>query len=530
MTVGRYAWLSVFFATVAAPALGAEWAIREVATSEQIAPGGFGPDYLRLPFGGFEEVHPIISGQGDVAFTHGATPSVGGLPLRALGGVWSERGGVLKDEALSYYPAPGFPDGSRFGLFSFLRNRPVYLPDGDLVFHSYVGIPGVGNSGDEALWRYGPSGGELLFFEGEPAEALDDVLSLRDVRDYFVNPLGMVAVESDARRLSDNQSVRNVALLADGPGSVELVAYPGGPFELLPEDEFVAELLTTGLSDDGASLLQFYGSSTDPLLALKRPGEKASLVFRAGDAAPVLNGLFDAFYTSSIGPNGEIAFVGQTSDGATGLWRGTPEEGFELVVQTGDPAPGTTRGVFELLDLREEPQFNRRGDLLVPGGHGSADNGTSADAFWLDPADGPLRLVVAVGQPAPGAGAEVRFRRFDEVAFSDSGGVAFVGRLEGLGVDDSNDLGVWFEGPAGLVPVVREGDEINVDGALRTVRTVSFSGGAGGESGLNDAGQIAVALSFTDGLSGVYVLTPVPEPATAMLVALALVASPRRMK
>jgi hypothetical protein len=40
--------------------------------------------------------------------------------------------------------------------------------------------------------------------------------------------------------------------------------------------------------------------------------------------------------------------------------------------------------------------------------------------------------------------------------------------------------------------------------------------------GLNDAGQIAFGVTFTDGSKGIYIATPVPEPSSAMLIVAAL--------
>jgi hypothetical protein len=78
--------------------------------------------------------------------------------------------------------------------------------------------------------------------------------------------------------------------------------------------------------------------------------------------------------------------------------------------------------------------------------------------------------------------------------------------LEGPGIDTTNDAGLWAISPDGyLKSIIREGSLFDVDDApqtedLRTVMVIE-------DRGLNNAGQLAFHLTFTDGTSGIFVAT-----------------------
>lgn len=102
----------------------------------------------------------------------------------------------------------------------------------------------------------------------------------------------------------------------------------------------------------------------------------------------------------------------------------------------------------------------------------------------------------------------------------------------------ANDQGLYAGLVGGLVKVVREGDQVDVDpGVGVDLRTVADDGIgfaavlSGGEDGhgmsISDTGFLAYELTFTDGSSGVSLLsiTPVPDSATAGLAAAARLAA-----
>lgn len=115
-------------------------------------------------------------------------------------------------------------------------------------------------------------------------------------------------------------------------------------------------------------------------------------------------------------------------------------------------------------------------------------------------ADEDFRTVAITGDQVPGAAPGVTFSTFVNRGgvINSSGRVAFVARLTGLGVTNTNDIGIYREGIGTLAEVVRDGDPVpgSEPGIVFNGLTVS-----GAHDGLvfNGAGDVA----FTAGLSGV---------------------------
>lgn len=111
----------------------------------------------------------------------------------------------------------------------------------------------------------------------------------------------------------------------------------------------------------------------------------------------------------------------------------------------------------------------------------------------LQVAAGPVthRTVVLSGDPAPGTAGGEQFSAFDLVCIDNSGRTAFRGTVSGMGVDATNDLGLWSEGTGVPALVAREGSE-----PPDTAPDVAFDFFA--TLVLNDAGQTA----FLAGLVG----------------------------
>ncbi|MFN3166733.1 MAG: hypothetical protein ACE37H_06675 [Phycisphaeraceae bacterium] len=94
----------------------------------------------------------------------------------------------------------------------------------------------------------------------------------------------------------------------------------------------------------------------------------------------------------------------------------------------------------------------------------------------------------------------------------------------------SNRDGVWLVDRSGrLSAILRTGqtfdvnEDPNVDD-LRTIQAIDMIGGSGGEDGrpvsINDADQVALRLSFTDGSQAIVVAT-IPEPGSLAITAFA---------
>ena len=71
-----------------------------------------------------------------------------------------------------------------------------------------------------------------------------------------------------------------------------------------------------------------------------------------------------------------------------------------------------------------------------------------------------FRTVALTGDPAPGTPPDVDFSLFFRDPVIDGAGhSAFIARLTGPDVGDSNDDGIWTEGSGSLALLTREGDQ-----------------------------------------------------------------------
>jgi hypothetical protein len=103
---------------------------------------------------------------------------------------------------------------------------------------------------------------------------------------------------------------------------------------------------------------------------------------------------------------------------------------------------------------------------------------------------------------------------------NDAGQVAFIARVEGPGVDHSNNLGLWATGPDGeLRLVAREGDvfDVNDDPHVEELHTIRSSIADssiemlrgdfhdGRSNVFNASGELAFGLEFVGNLYGIFV-------------------------
>ena len=131
----------------------------------------------------------------------------------------------------------------------------------------------------------------------------------------------------------------------------------------------------------------------------------------------------------------------------------------------------------------------------------------------------------------------MRLAQLSDFAFNDDGQIVFLARLSGPSVNLNNDVAIVVADESGAIEVLaRSGDLFDVNDApevtdLRTISAINIelnSGGSDGRSsGFNNSGQIALALSFSDSSSGIFIAT-IPEPASALVAVFLLVTIPRR--
>ncbi|MCH8824207.1 MAG: hypothetical protein IH984_11955 [Planctomycetes bacterium] len=115
-----------------------------------------------------------------------------------------------------------------------------------------------------------------------------------------------------------------------------------------------------------------------------------------------------------------------------------------------------------------------------------------------------FRIVALTGDPAPGTPPDVDFSLFFRDPVIDGAGhSAFVARLTGPDVGDSNDDGIWTEGSGSLALLVREGNQTPglPDGVLFATCHAGFLC----SSVMNDVGDTAFLISLSDGSGSIWV-------------------------
>ena len=88
---------------------------------------------------------------------------------------------------------------------------------------------------------------------------------------------------------------------------------------------------------------------------------------------------------------------------------------------------------------------------------------TNRYGIWLGDHATGLHLIVRCGNQAPGTAAGVNFDALTEPVLNGTGQVAFLASLVGSGVDDTNNDGIWATDATGsLRLIVRTGDMVEV--------------------------------------------------------------------
>jgi hypothetical protein len=210
---------------------------------------------------------------------------------------------------------------------------------------------------------------------------------------------------------------------------------------------------------------------------------------------------------------GQVAFGSALTGGTatSGLFAGSAGSVSAVALQ-GQSAPGGSGETYS--SFSSGAVLNGSGQVAF---RANLSGGPSTQGIFTKPSGGSVSAVALLGQSAPGTSAGVTYSTFGTgLVLNGSGQVGYTAVLAGTGVTAAND-GAVYAGTAGNVQlVVREGDTINTTAGTKTVSTFSLATGSGGEDGrawsYNDAGIMAMSLTFTDGASGIYLFTPVPEP------------------
>ncbi|MEO0531812.1 MAG: choice-of-anchor tandem repeat NxxGxxAF-containing protein, partial [Planctomycetota bacterium] len=267
----------------------------------------------------------------------------------------------------------------------------------------------------------------------------------------------------------------------------------------------------------------------------ERDGVAPQLIATSASPAPVagLNGeFFTGFFSPTISNNGDIAFLSTFSLDPGG----GPLRNHALFVDQGQGALEIVARVDDRID--SDTKSYRLASLIRPGlqSISAADDGQLVVNAHIDPldnpaeqelqtilvqsADGQLKPLAIEGDPTPRLPGR-QFESFEDVRISGSGQVVFTAvTARGGGSHDS----LWAQDPNGdLQLVAHVGGVLDVNDNPdiqdeRTISAMTFRGLNGSPDlfDINDAGEVAFMVSFTDGTSGVFVsrVAAIPEPGT----------------
>jgi hypothetical protein len=505
---------------VAPPAVLAQvspQAVRTVALSGAAAPGTSGV------FGQFTlNDAPVITAGGRIAAT-------GVVPALQRNGLWYyDMAGAqtLSLFSLSGVPIQGGLPGDTWGP----GIRPRFLPDGSVVTYTTVAANNV-----DAIVAGIP--GQFQNY------ARADVQAPGTSQSFRRGGIGRPAVTHSG----------DVVFRAETIGHDGVWHRPqGGPTSLMvytgqQAPGFAAGTLysaTTTRPVMTPSGVVAFGAQLDPFSPGVTP-DTADLVYQgaAGELVPILRA------GDMIGAHrfSRAIRLTQNSQGTVATWAnigfGTSADAiitgsagnWSVLAARGGQAPGMNPGEFfthSSVATFEVPVINAQGDVAFSGRFFRPGESSGSGA-WHKPAGESLQLVARSGTAA--AGLPVGFsigQVWSELLINSSSDLILTTSLLGPGVTPANERAVYaWHADTGLQLLLRAGDPFPVGMGFRTVSTFDYVRGSGDDglvTSLNDRREFALRIGFTDGTSGLFVIT-IPSPgAGALLVALGLCARRRR--
>ena len=253
-----------------------------------------------------------INSQGQVAFIANLQGTVDESNDK---GIFSEGGGNgVSLIAREGDQAPGTELGVKF-RFQDQGLSPLQFNDlGQTVFRTFLAGPGVDETNDKALFsEAGGNGLALIARAGDPAPGTEKGVSFLD-------------------------------------------GFGGADFNNLGQTEFLVFLAGSGVDE-----------TNDRAIYIENNGNGLDLVVREGEVAPGIGNakLNGDFFSAALNDNGHMLLhselVGEGVDESNNkaLFKGAVNSEFELVVRSGDNAPGTTNDT-KFFSFKYKPLMNNR--------------------------------------------------------------------------------------------------------------------------------------------------------------------------
>jgi hypothetical protein len=475
---------------------------------------------------------PTIGMNGHVAFGgQYVTGTTGG------GGLFTWDGATLTTVATNSTVAPG-TGGATFGFSANALGPPVGAD---------------GRVGFSTGYRFGTTDGEGVFTASGAtitAAALGNPGTVAPVAGWTLQRFSNATMNPGGRLAFVGSGAASIPNLQEGihtwaNGTLATVAHSGQTFA--PNRTFATDGNFSHPSINASGTLAFsmryVDTSTTPVTGgssvfLATPTGVLTEVLRTGveTPAPGLPG-----YTVSsvngvrLGLNnaGHVAFTGSvslTTGGGSGTGLFTNAGGTLRPVAV----TGLTLDPRRNSPLASVADFALNGDGRVTFFATVGSGAYSTTGLYQTEANGgALRALAVPGDSVPGVPGTLEWVGFlvhppYALSVNAGGQVAFMSGLTG-----TDQPGVFLAEPNGVLRgVAYPGQVWDLDGQpggeTRVVRAAILNyGTSGGQDGfassLNDLGQLALTLQFTDNTSGIYVvnLTPIPEPATVFGVAVA---------
>ena len=287
-----------------------------------------------------------------------------------------------------------------------------------------------------------------------------------------------------------------------GAGRVE-VPVSGFFGELSPSTTYYYELVTTSSA----------GTFVGPVESFTSPPFGATLIAKTGDAADGTGGgTYDAFGDVAINNNEKVTFAASlnlhkaspaiTELNDLGIWANQATGTLDLIAQTGEAAPGVTKGTFSIFG---DPVYNENNQVAF-GARLTGVTNAMADGVWST-SSGALSLVAQQGSLARGRNGTTltTYSALEAVGLSDANTIIVANLTLGGGVTGSNDLGIW-EGTlySNLALVLRTGDTVGGK-VISTMDLVSSQPLIEGQTRnfASHTGDLAVLANFADRTTGI---------------------------
>ena len=229
--------------------------------------------------------------------------------------------------------------------------------------------------------------------------------------------------------------------------------------------------------------------------------------------------------TVQLNDSGQVAFTSHFSDESNpayaGVWRsngGTTE----LVVRSGDAAPGVLGGEFGLGVSHTQERINNSGNIaFLNYVKSNATRPNGGTGIWTD-RNGILEFVAMTGTAAPGFSSEWVFSGLGgyPIGYNDNGTVVFTSYVShpGFPPEDARLDGIWIsqEGQATKL-LVGQGSVIDVDPdpvitTLKTVHAFESIDAQRNVFDLTETDELLVNIVFEEGGEGLFLFDFAQSP------------------